>query len=1163
MKTTSRSRPLIKDALAIRSRYVRAVNISRDLDDTHALDGYLLTETVRGALGRLSRGLLASSTQRAWRITGSYGSGKSAFGLFLASLFSQPIGKRSVSGKLLSEYDPELLPKLKKLPRYEVVVITGTRSDASIALVKALAQTVSLRRASVAQKQILTRLSAFITARKTRQVSAHEAVSLLTDVGAYLAAGVNGSEGLLLIVDEFGRWLEHATDPDADIDASFFQLLAEACGGKAKGSLISVVAILHQRFEDHVSGRRDRRSGVEWAKVAERFEDITFSQSFESTTHMIERALEPDAASYRRAGIAAHANKVYAQASALGVLDASRVGIGRSGASSLYPFHPIALAAANSMFRRFGQNERSTFSFLLSSEPFALQDFMARNALDPATWYRVHNLCDWLLSQGTLRTLDEERVKRWALLQEVLRAAPVFEELEIRCLKTVGLLNLLEPQPGLAVTQETVALAIADDPGDRAVGDTLDKLIKKCLLYVRPSTQELCLWPQSSVDVASELARIRRITPALSRLGALIEQLPPARPIVAHRHYLETGTLRLAQVELVDDLGVIVKRSGQPRSADGLVLIVPCYPDQDARSMSDQLAQLSATLPTGVVVALRRIGEEELDVAEELLAWQHFERECVELRVDTYARTEVRQAIHRLTSMLVHRLADLRVPSHGGQAADWWHAGQLLAIQDGRSLNRSVSEVFDALFAGAPVVRNELINRSAISSAAAAARQKLLERMFSHSDVEDLGIEMTPPEKAIYLSVLKDSGLHRKTDDGWAFCAPAKKSGWHPAWMELHRLLGQDGALSLQSIVTHFAAPPFGMRESTVLLMITAFLRVHRQELVIRERGTYVAQLESSHIARLVKRPESFELHMVNSQAATTAAFDVVRDVLSEHLGVTHLSPTVAELTRSLYQWYLSLPEYTLNTIRLDHTHRAALALLGKAGDPVELLTVGLPLALGITKKGERSPAATKESLAQLRAKLGSLLKAASKCLDDLRLDLLNVIAEEVGVRDVAAVRGHLIALAKESHEELLDYSLVAFIQRTCDGKRNHMQWIDSLASLLGGRSIESWQDDTTIRFRAEVRRVHSLLTRVVALAKLSGKRKGADHTMVAVHVVDHKGNERFVSIPADSKGTLPLDRMAELRDVLDRIPVPAYVLASLLLEYSMELPDVPTENAA
>jgi hypothetical protein len=59
----------------------------------------------------------------------------------------------------------------------------------------------------------------------------------------------------------------------------------------------------------------------------------------------------------------------------------------------------------------------------------------------------------------------------------------------------------------------------------------------------------------------------------------------------------------------------------------------------------------------------------------------------------------------------------------------------------------------------------------------------------------------------------------------------------------------------------------------------------------------------------------------------------------------------------------------------------------------------------------------------------------------------------------------------------------------------------------------------------------------------------------VAVHVVDQKGVERFVTVPADANGIVPTEDVDAVRKALAHFPVPAYVLARLLLEYSVELP--------
>ena len=74
----------ISSIFDITPRYLRSTNLERDFRDPRALGNYILTPHGRQCLSRLSKGLRAGGTERAWRITGNYGSGKSSFALMLA-----------------------------------------------------------------------------------------------------------------------------------------------------------------------------------------------------------------------------------------------------------------------------------------------------------------------------------------------------------------------------------------------------------------------------------------------------------------------------------------------------------------------------------------------------------------------------------------------------------------------------------------------------------------------------------------------------------------------------------------------------------------------------------------------------------------------------------------------------------------------------------------------------------------------------------------------------------------------------------------------------------------------------------------------------------------------------------------------------------------------
>jgi hypothetical protein len=69
-------------------------------------------------------------------------------------------------------------------------------------------------------------------------------------------------------------------------------------------------------------------------------------------------------------------------------------------------------------------------------------------------------------------------------------------------------------------------------------------------------------------------------------------------------------------------------------------------------------------------------------------------------------------------------------------------------------ISQLLSDVFDRVFGKSPRIRNELIVRRTLSSAAAMARQNLIEAMLQRADQPTLGIEGFPPERSIYESVL-------------------------------------------------------------------------------------------------------------------------------------------------------------------------------------------------------------------------------------------------------------------------------------------------------------------------------------------------------------------------------------------------------------------------
>lgn len=1142
------SKKNIRDYLKPAQRYVRAVNIERDRGDAVALDGYIATDNVKAILSRLAIGLGKASAQRAWKITGPYGGGKSALGLFFLNLLESKITKSRMPGSKLTD---ELRSQFRQLPAYVPVVVTGAAVDASIAIAKALERAISERRSSVNRDGLKKTLSDFIEARKLGDNSPHDLFPLLDESIEFLRGGVSGGDRVILIIDEMGLLISHATDKATDINASFFQVLAERAGGRSDD--FALLAFLHQRFEDYAKTFQQRDEIAEWSKVSERFEDIKFDEPFESTAELVADAIGADEKALKSLGITAEAVDTFNEAAKNGVL------MLRSGpelkrlASGLYPIHPTTLLALYSFMRQFGQNERSLFSFIRSSEPFGFQDFVERTPAEKSNWYRIPNFCDYLLSQGVLRTFDDERQKRWSLLQEILRSAPLFERDELECLKTIGVLNLLEPVSGLPVTAETIALSISDLSSLSGIQTHLNNLVRNGVIFKRPATNEYCIWPRSSVDLASEYKRTLAAIPEQDSLEGILELLPAGKPIFAHRHYLSTGTPRSAAVlHLEQPEFEAATRLIAENPSDGHVFVAPVYPGATRKQVEKAVCDLSRKLPPSCLIALRAVSKEELQDSRRLLAWRQIKKECKELRVDTYANSEVQRNIEALSNQLTDSLMDLRVPGRGSFSSTWFYRGQSMNLSSGKELNSFVSGVFDDVYPDAPRVKNELINRTSISTAAAGARQKLIEYMFESDAEENLGIKKTPPEKAIYLSVLRQSELHRAGGSQWAINEPteADPSRWKKFWSFVLASLEDEGVVSVAALLDRLREPPFGLRESISLIGIVAILKVHQNEIILREKGTYVTRIEGAHLARLAKRPEHFDLHRVAANKSLHRLLESYASCLKKTLRHDEtIGSDVGSISRALFSWYLSLPEVTRGTTKLSDKARLALSILSKAGDPVDLLTAQLPKALGITvpKSGNFSANSVKTFVAEFER----LLSEVEGHYSNLQQDVARIVADEAGASDLDSARQALISQFQDIESDALDFNLQSFVVRTLDSERSDLQWLNSLAGLFGGRPIEMWRDDTLSKFRVEYVHALSILRRLAALNLQFSGTLQTPSDVFAIHIVDAAGRDSLLTIKRNKKGTRESTIERDIRALLEEAKNPTNVLAELLAEYS------------
>ena len=128
------------------------------------------------------------------------------------------------------------------------------------------------------------------TASLAEDGDAGQLLELLDDISDYAVR--HGSSGLLLVLDELGKFLEYASlHPERD-DVYVLQRLAEAAARSGDRPLF-VIGLLHQGFDAYAEPL-PTASRLEWEKVAGRYEEITFDQPLAHVAALAAGALNVD-----------------------------------------------------------------------------------------------------------------------------------------------------------------------------------------------------------------------------------------------------------------------------------------------------------------------------------------------------------------------------------------------------------------------------------------------------------------------------------------------------------------------------------------------------------------------------------------------------------------------------------------------------------------------------------------------------------------------------------------------------------------------------------------------------------------------------------------------------------------------------------------------------
>lgn len=1171
------TRPTIAPLRAISPHFQRSINVTYDAGNADYVGGYIPTPGGAAALADILKQTRHDGRQRAHVLFAPYGSGKSLLSLVLSSLAAHDESCNTAVATVLDRLNRHY-PEDSQLiadywdsgQRLLPVILSGDEGSLTVALLrglnralgqlglgdlrprtqfKAAVETISrwekqypeafhklqkllheqqqdlnqvqaaLQEADLTALDLFTRLYPTITAGA--QFDAYAGISLAE---AYQATAERlheaGWDGILVIWDEFGRFMEAKAGEAFGSEAARLQDFAEFCNRSGEAQ-VHLVLVTHRQLSTYATDL-PLTYQQEWARIAERFwaHDVTSDPAVVYRL-IAEAFLTPDEARWA-AFVHAHASEFRQQtghALELALFpDVDDVTLRQNVIERAWPLHPLTIYALPRLSSQVAQNERTLFTFLAADEPLTLQTALAEHERR-ADWWEVGLDAAWDYFANGVR-LDARPGGThgvWSGVMFALGKIASDDWLSRRMVKAMGVLTIVgevntqkawDATGKVVPSTELIAWAVGT-PREMAQA-YLEMLMQRRVVAYRQVDGYWTFVRGSDIDLEQEVASlIESKTPNRLQLRQILESSAPLSPHLPRSHNLQRRMVRYFhslyrwadEVErpLGSDLA-LKQLGGNQGYADGVVVYVLATTPVEREQAVAAIWQL----PPGRAVYV--VAERPLHLHEplqHLFALRELQQNPMFLERD---RDRLPREISFFVEDAERRLHRALRPLLAYEGAIWFYpkggAWQAIAIRQSGQVSRLLSELCEGWFMQTPALNNESLNLHKPSSQQINASEKVIDFLLKRQDDDtfpfDLGLTGFGPDRLILRTLLVQTGLLQPVAETAAAEGPPQQ--WriarpqNPAlaqvWDEITNFLktAEQEEQEIATLIDNLQLPPYGMRRGILPVILAAVMRSRLQVMTLRQQRRVISPITGQTFTALVAQPEEFTLEVGVWDKRRELLWRVLEKRIYSFLAAQeHELQPLSYLSMGLLRWLQSLPRYCRDTQKLSPDALQFRNYIRNAQrEPAKVLLHDL---LALLDEGTVDPEDEAAYQRVLRDRLANLMDEIADAYQALRFELDRFVEAEFSPVQVKRLYEGQVILAewvKRLDEQIegglhsvrfSDALAQRFVDALRDGGEDGRFW-ERMSQAVLGVSTADWNDRSVENFKATLLQTRERLQR-------------------------------------------------------------------------------------
>jgi len=965
--------------------YIPSVNIeyqkSKDLQ-------YLITPNARAVLGTIIERFRSGS--HSFQIIGSYGTGKSSFLLALQCELQKEQSDFIQNKRVFNNFE-----------KFEFCNIVGDYAS----LTNVLGRKLSL--------------------------ATQGTDNIFAALDEYYQKTLKEGKFLFVFVDEFGKILEHASaNPEEEL--YFIQQLTEYVNVPGRNMIL--ITVLHQSFNAYAQKLTETQRN-EWNKVRGRFHDIVFYEPVEQLLYLASVQLGAKKKSLSKelkeiCKIAAETRFISSELSPEVV-------------NSLSPLDPFSATVLTLAFQRYGQNERSLFSFLSSTGKGSIEEFKDKSD----RFYTLSEAYDYIVYTfySTLTGVNADSAG-WRMLKVALERVEsgvngiTDIEASRSVVKVIGLINIFA-DGDVNLRKESLEGYCRLALGISNASEIIGRLESAKIIRFAAYKQRYILFEGTDVDLEYELNKATTVVPVVEVTADNLRPYFRSKVVLSNSTYCQTGCPRY--FEFILSNGKVPSDQKPVGDIDGFVALTFPQNEEERQTVLKASQEEERAI---VYVMFNDVEQLRSHLTE--IAKLNYLKQVVGVE-DRVALSEIEHQLQYEVYSLDVQLNQALYEASGKVA--WIYSGAQVEISGLHQFYTLLRNVCQEVYGQTPIVKCEMLNKEKVGATISKARLALLKAMLDNTEVENLGLgDKFPPEKTIYNIVLRENGIHRldETEGTYGFHAPNNENV-QPLWVACEKFLEstKDKKRSLTDFAKMLQERPFKLKQGLVDLWIPLFLIVEQSKYALFNKGKYVPYLTGEVLELLPKNMKDYSVKAFSQDNISKEIFNKYREFLRKPESEFIESNTFNNTYNQFFIFYRNLNGYAKQTKKFASPYTAKFRdILATATDPEKAIFVDLPQSLGLNGAMASDTGAYDHFLDQLRISVHELVVCYDAFIDRIEASVVKALGLS---GDYYTYKTDLENRYKFVKKSLLPIKSFSFLQRVLSPSSTKKEFYEKIGSLI------------------------------------------------------------------------------------------------------------------